>query len=243
MNGEENLSYSSNVYILNGLIHLDIDKRTLSDKDKEIELSHAGSRLLNILILNANEVISRDLLLREVWEEHNLTPSNGNLNKTIFLIRKWLSEFGFDNVLETIPKQGFILHMTVSPVRECNLLSFLKNKGKIILCFFFVLSLFLLMLFLNIRHSQGDSDFNFMEKLSKCDVYASSNLSLLQAKSFLKSQDGKQVIEECNDHKIDIYIDSDSISKLNVKGEYFVSVCDAGEISNGKNKCENYIFL
>lgn len=239
MKSETKINYSNHIYILNTTIYFDVNKRTLTDKQTEIELSVSSSRLLCILILNANEVISRDSLLRDVWEENNLTASNGNLNKNIYTVRKCLSKFGINHALETIPKQGFILHVNVSYEKKTKILNFFlqkKNLAAIILLIFG----FLVILFFYDKIPEGNFDFTYIEKFKSCKVYSSVYISPEQANSFLESKEGEQLMKDCSRHSIDVYVDSDTISKLNVKGKFFVGACNN---VNGNNQCENFIYL
>ncbi|HBT4616709.1 TPA: hypothetical protein MB295_001276, partial [Klebsiella pneumoniae] len=69
----------NHLYILNGLVNFDVRKRVIYNDYKKIELSAPGAQLLALLIHNANKLVTRDSLLQDVWEQYNLTPSNGNL--------------------------------------------------------------------------------------------------------------------------------------------------------------------
>lgn len=97
-------------YLLDGIVHYNDESRILTDNKREVELSLATSRLLNALIDANNSQVSRTELLEKVWEEHGLVASDNNLNRNISLLRKAFLEFSLEDKIETIPKQGFVLH-------------------------------------------------------------------------------------------------------------------------------------
>ncbi|MFT0928759.1 winged helix-turn-helix domain-containing protein [Enterobacter cloacae] len=105
-------------YLLDGIVHYNDESRILTDNKREVELSLATSRLLNALIDANNSQVSRTELLEKVWEEHGLVASDNNLNRNISLLRKAFLEFSLEDKIETIPKQGFVLHCQCTRVRE-----------------------------------------------------------------------------------------------------------------------------
>ncbi|MGS3447780.1 transcriptional regulator [Klebsiella electrica] len=80
----------------------------LNDSDLEIMLSNQAARLLLEMVINNNETLHRDDLLKKVWEEYGFTPSNNSLNIAVSEIRKAFEAYGRDpKIIKTIPKVGF----------------------------------------------------------------------------------------------------------------------------------------
>lgn len=97
-------------YIINNAILYDERKGTLSpvnSNDKEVVLLKPSQRLLSLFIEYNNEIVERERLLDEVWNNHGLTASNNNLSNYISGLRKTLSQLGEDRILVTYPRQGF----------------------------------------------------------------------------------------------------------------------------------------
>jgi hypothetical protein len=47
--------------------NFDENKRTLKDSSGKIELTHKEARVLSVLVANANQIVKRDQLVKEVW--------------------------------------------------------------------------------------------------------------------------------------------------------------------------------
>ena len=87
---------------INGLLNL------IGNDNSVVQLSRPGSRLLTELITHSGNTLTREELLRTVWEEHGLRPSGSNLSNHISLLRKVFSQLGMNqNIIITVPKQGF----------------------------------------------------------------------------------------------------------------------------------------
>ncbi|MFB5174314.1 winged helix-turn-helix domain-containing protein [Erwinia amylovora] len=94
---------------LNGLLKL------TDNSDSTLQLSRPGTRLLTELIIHAGEIITREDLIKKVWEDHDLTPSGSNLSNHISLLRKAFSQLAVTEIMiTTIPKVGFRLDAVVS---------------------------------------------------------------------------------------------------------------------------------
>ncbi|AOF00621.1 hypothetical protein ATE40_015660 [Serratia surfactantfaciens] len=98
-------------YIINNAIIYDAHKGTLSlnknNDDKNVVLLKPSQRLLSLFIECNNEIVERERLLDEVWNNHGLTASNNNLSNYISGLRKTLAQLGQDDILVTYPRQGF----------------------------------------------------------------------------------------------------------------------------------------
>lgn len=108
-------------YFINQTIHFDSINGLLNligNDNSIVQLSRPGSRLLTELITHSGNTLTREELLRTVWEEHGLRPSGSNLSNHISLLRKVFSQLGVNqNIIITVPKQGFRLDAEVTLIR------------------------------------------------------------------------------------------------------------------------------
>ncbi|HAT4913359.1 TPA: hypothetical protein JHJ70_003609 [Serratia marcescens] len=99
-------------YIINNNIIYHDDKSELSTRHDDLSLQPLTltlNRLLSILIENNNHVVPRETLLNRVWELHGQVASNNNLNNAVSSLRKVLAGLGEDDLIVTVPRQGFML--------------------------------------------------------------------------------------------------------------------------------------
>lgn len=100
-------------FILNKGIKFTPETNELSlipDGKNGILISNAASRLLVEMVRNANEVVSRDVLLQKVWEDYGFKTSYNNLYMAVSEIRKTFEILGCNKtVIITIPKVGIKL--------------------------------------------------------------------------------------------------------------------------------------
>lgn len=108
-------------YFINQNIHFDSINGLLKLIDNEnstVQLSRPGSRLLTELIIHCGKTMTREDLLKSVWEDHGLRPSGSNLSNHISQLRKTLSQFGIhQNIIVTVPKKGFRLEAEITLTR------------------------------------------------------------------------------------------------------------------------------
>lgn len=241
-------------YMLDNLVRFRVSSGIISSASHHIELPVAASRLLNELILNNNELITRDYLLREVWEKFNLTPSNSNLNRNISLIRKAFENFGIHDAIKTLPKQGFILRVQIAKVNEfsteqqpeytCNKYNSYFKLKNIILFFSCFLGGVPIFVFLYINHLSffNTSGFHYFEKYGMCDVYISSDIDNTRIESLISSSEGQKKMQPCEKDKRNIYIDDNKLPVSDMKNEEFLAICGRNG-NNEKIRCENYVVL
>ncbi|MFV8797882.1 winged helix-turn-helix domain-containing protein [Yersinia enterocolitica] len=107
-------------YILNFSLVFTPELRNLvllGNDDAELTLSAPASRLLAELIKSNGVTLSRDELLKSVWEDYGFAGSNSNLNSYISEIRKAFTSLGCDSkMIETIPKIGLQFSANVETV-------------------------------------------------------------------------------------------------------------------------------
>lgn len=102
-------------YIINNNIKYHEDRSeliSLHDDVPPIVLTATLNRLLSALVRNNNLVLSRDTLLTQVWEAHGQVASGNNLNNTISILRKAFSSLGEEEIIATLPRQGFMFTAT-----------------------------------------------------------------------------------------------------------------------------------
>ncbi|QXX96913.1 winged helix-turn-helix domain-containing protein [Serratia marcescens] len=98
-------------YIINNNIKYHEDRselESLKDAAPPVVLTATLNRLLSALIRNNNQVLSRDTLLTQVWEAHGQVASGNNLNNAISILRKAFSSLGEEEIIVTLPRQGFM---------------------------------------------------------------------------------------------------------------------------------------
>ncbi|MBH3137836.1 winged helix-turn-helix domain-containing protein [Serratia marcescens] len=98
-------------YIINNNIRYHEDRSELMAINDDVppqQLTATLNRLLSALVRNNNLVLSRETLLSQVWEAHGQVASGNNLNNTISILRKMFAALGEDNIIITLPRQGFM---------------------------------------------------------------------------------------------------------------------------------------
>ncbi|EMH1202861.1 winged helix-turn-helix domain-containing protein [Serratia marcescens] len=98
-------------YIINNNIKYHEDRSELMAINDDVppqQLTATLNRLLSALVRNNNLVLSRETLLSQVWEAHGQVASGNNLNNTISILRKMFAALGEDNIIVTLPRQGFM---------------------------------------------------------------------------------------------------------------------------------------
>lgn len=82
-----------------------------------VKIPPPATRLLQELINNSGVIITRDELLKNVWEEYGLTGSNNNLSHYISHLRKALLSLNSElSIITTVPKVGFRLDARIDVV-------------------------------------------------------------------------------------------------------------------------------
>jgi len=98
-------------YIINNNIKYHEDRSeliSLHDHTEPLQLTATLNRLLSALVRNNNLVLSRETLLTQVWEAHGQVASGNNLNNTISILRKMFASLGEEEIIVTLPRQGFM---------------------------------------------------------------------------------------------------------------------------------------
>ncbi|AYZ30469.1 winged helix-turn-helix domain-containing protein [Serratia sp. FDAARGOS_506] len=108
-------------FIINETIVYNEGEGTLervNDDGSKALLQNPTRRLLSIFVRNNGEIVHREKLLSDVWEEYGLKASNNNLNTYASSLRRSFAKLGEDDILITYPRQGF--KFSADSIREEN---------------------------------------------------------------------------------------------------------------------------
>ncbi len=87
---------------------IDISKGTISRETKEIVLTKNEMIIFNYLLNNKNRIVSRDELMSELWGNFEYLNDSA-LTVNISRLRTKLKELGYDDLIETRKKVGYML--------------------------------------------------------------------------------------------------------------------------------------
>ena len=108
--GEYRENSSKDIYEVDG-VYLYKTQNIVEWKDKKIELSKKEFSLLYILISNLNDIVSREILLEELWDDMDFVDDN-TLSVNIARLRKRLADIGIHNTIMTKRGQGYSMVKT-----------------------------------------------------------------------------------------------------------------------------------
>lgn len=91
---------------------------THCETQETVKLTLTASRLLERLLISPQGVLTREQLLREVWDDYGLQASNSSLNQYISILRRTLSALDCTNLIITVPKMGFRLNAELAIRRQ-----------------------------------------------------------------------------------------------------------------------------
>ena len=75
---------------------------------QKAELTKNEFKILNILMQNKGTVVSREKIMRSLWEDESFVDDN-TLTVNIARIRKKLAELGKENYITTMKGEGYII--------------------------------------------------------------------------------------------------------------------------------------
>lgn len=106
-------------YIINLTIVFDPDSRLLmlrNNPQLTMGLSNPASRLLIELIRNNKIELTRETLIKHVWEDYGFSPSSATLSNHVSELRKAFEALGLSkDILITVPRKGFKLDAEIYP--------------------------------------------------------------------------------------------------------------------------------
>ncbi len=102
-------------YKINAFILYDAVDGTLSLKEDEVDaqLSITANALLFYFIQHRG-VVSRDEVLKAVWDDNGLVSSNSNLNQYLSILRKAFRPYGIENIIVTVARGRLEFNSDVS---------------------------------------------------------------------------------------------------------------------------------
>jgi cholera toxin transcriptional activator len=87
--------------------------------EEKIDLGYSGSRLLERLLQEPGEVVSRDELMNHAWADR--VVGQGSLNQQIYTLRQVLGDEKSREIIQTLPRRGYLLnpsHLVYPPSIE-----------------------------------------------------------------------------------------------------------------------------
>lgn len=88
---------------------LDLNDASLYYQDEKIELTKNEFRILEILIKNKNEVVSRERIMKKLWDNNSFIDDN-TLTVNMNRLRRKLEGKGLNGFIETKKGLGYIIH-------------------------------------------------------------------------------------------------------------------------------------
>src|SRR5215475_5758081 len=101
-----------------GKFRLDLSKRLLWMGGEPVALPLKAVDLLCVLVANPGQVISKEEIWREVWDDAFVEETN--LTHNIYLLRKAFKDLGEPDIIQTVPGRGYRFTRAVheNPGRE-----------------------------------------------------------------------------------------------------------------------------
>lgn len=230
------------------------------------KLSPTSSRLLYALFLSKGVTVSRKKLFESAYQPYGLIESNNSLNQYISLLRKSINEIGVDgdNIIITIPKEGFMLRDTPyvegdekSLSKGPALLTMHKTSTSgvkryigVFICFIFLL-LVLVLVVSWYKILASENNFNFsasnireLKTIDRCKIYTfnkkiDDNVLLT---GFLENS--KKISLDCSKPRTILYYDTSILGK-NISGHHDLKsmiVCTENTSINEVNTCVSHYF-
>lgn len=76
--------------------------------EEKVDLGFSGSRLLERLVRNPGEVVTRDELMNHAWSDR--VVGQGSLNQQIYTLRQVLGDEKNREIIQTLPRRGYLLN-------------------------------------------------------------------------------------------------------------------------------------
>jgi hypothetical protein len=171
-----------------------------------------------------------------VWEENGYKASTFNLSKSISTLRKGFKSIGLtDDIIETIPKQGFILHANIRHLEENKIKNNLKKnkKSKLNKIMLFLPVLSILVIFAYYFLDKNSTPITEI-RLKKC------TLNILDQKKPTNEYMDNLVRDfDCDKNKVDFYYDNNqSGENIETNSIEFLASCTG---KGNDKKCSNQI--
>jgi DNA-binding winged helix-turn-helix (wHTH) protein len=133
--------------------------------------------ILQILAKNEGKLVSREMLISKIW--NNYGGAEDGLNQGISILRKALADTN-KQIIETIPKKGYILHATVTDNLNVEKMEPQKEKTSkkrpfFLAIFFGIFILITLLLFKSGKNKISDKLEKQPSSVSQSDSIVSKN--------------------------------------------------------------------
>jgi DNA-binding winged helix-turn-helix (wHTH) protein len=93
--------------------------KKLEEEESYIQLSNQSSRLLYELLKSDEQILTRDDLIKRVWEDYGFSGSTISLNVAVSELRKAFKNLGHDPMLiQTVRRKGLCFMASVKPLPE-----------------------------------------------------------------------------------------------------------------------------
>lgn len=89
-------------------ITLNIVESKLYFKGENVDLTKNELKIMNILMLNQEKIVSREEIIEELWDTDEFISEN-TLTVNVNRLRKKLNSIGLEDVIETKKGQGYII--------------------------------------------------------------------------------------------------------------------------------------
>jgi DNA-binding response OmpR family regulator len=95
-----------------GDLELDLAKWEVRFRGDVVKLSRIGTRILELLLRGAPNIVRRETIREQVWGKH--PPSDGVLRTHVYAVRKALGSAGAEELLHTVHGVGYHLRVRES---------------------------------------------------------------------------------------------------------------------------------
>ena len=89
-------------------LKINIARGSLSSDDRELILTKNEMIIFQLLMDRQGEIVTRDELMTALWDNEEFVNDNA-LTVNVSRLRAKLSDFGYDDAIETRKKQGYVL--------------------------------------------------------------------------------------------------------------------------------------
>lgn len=140
------------MYIINDVIICNFGTKELTNliTNKKAKITNTVVNLIQAIFefkkINPDKIVSREDLIKRVFEDNNNISSSNSLNSAISFLRRGLDDLGCENVIDTVPKKGYKFNITITKIDSDKKKS--NNKIVIVFCVLITLTL-ILVVYLN----------------------------------------------------------------------------------------------
>lgn len=234
------------LYIIKDLYVFSAETKELRLKNTHevtLTLSNQASRLLMEFIKNGDAVLSKDYLLKAVWQDFGLTPSSHNVYSAMSELRRSFSKIGeVEPVIKTIPKVGFKFTQKVrqfsEETKDNRELKTEERENKIILIPVMLLFSMLTLLVSYVAAESQRKTINFSEQKTKkigmienCSIYSFGYVYPSKDEIALITEGMLRENGKCSNGTYDVFY-----AESHNKGNYtFMSSCEKSKTGTHKN--------